>query len=124
MVYLCEVCLDNRERTSHHCKQHEQTDKHQQALQQYHRPSTESTHTLARGYYPSTLDEVIIDDAVRALLASATSDQSHGLPSWPQLRVDRTIYKTCFLIQVYFVIAFFSSLQSVQVQNFVALSNS
>ena len=82
MVYICEVCLDNRERTLRHCKQHEETDKHQQALQQYHRPSTESTQTPARGYHPSTLDEVIIDDAVRALLASATSDPSEH-PLYP-----------------------------------------
>ena len=56
-------------------------DKHQWALQLYHSPSTDSTQTL--GYLPATLDEVIIDDAVHALLASATSNPSEH-PLYPQ----------------------------------------
>jgi hypothetical protein len=70
---FAKVCLDNRERASRHCKQHEQTDKHQEALQNYRRPSTS---TQTPGYLPATLDEIVIDDAVRALLASATSNPS------------------------------------------------
>jgi len=87
-VYICEVCLDNRERTSYHCKQHEQTEKHQEALRNYHRPSTS---TQTPGYLPATLDEVVIDDAVRALLASATSNpDEHPLypPDHPSLPLD------------------------------------
>ena len=79
MVYSCLVCQDPRERLAYNCKSHEQSIAHQNHLKSFH-PTTpnvlgtsQSPHLSSSVPTAVTPDEVIKEDAIRALILSLSA---------------------------------------------------
>ncbi|KAJ3509457.1 hypothetical protein NLJ89_g5213 [Agrocybe chaxingu] len=77
--YSCTPCADNRERSAHHCQKHEETNPHKAALRAFLRRKATANTTEASSGHPtaSDMDQIIKEDGLRALLASATGSLHH-----------------------------------------------
>lgn len=102
-LYICRACGDNRERPSHHAKQHEDTVSHQNALRAWRRgqkrkerETAEAEAAALQASSPAVADtapsqsapdvpvitnHVLAEDALRSFLVSAANDTS--LPLYP-----------------------------------------
>jgi hypothetical protein len=81
-LFVCLLCQDNRERQVHHLKDHEKSAKHLEALADFQERLSNAAPTASGSsvsHPPLISDQVIVGDALRALLASATADPSQPL---------------------------------------------
>ncbi|KAH9482828.1 hypothetical protein JR316_0004928 [Psilocybe cubensis] len=103
-VYYCKVCCDSRARKAFNCPGHERTSTHLAALSRQRQPTpASSTINEVRGNPTASIsNHRIIDDALRALLVSSSSNPrqpmyhfgcpplqsgtSHATPSSPPLQ--------------------------------------
>ncbi|KAF8803001.1 hypothetical protein BYT27DRAFT_7110917 [Phlegmacium glaucopus] len=80
-LFVCLACQDNRECQLHHLKDHERSGKHIEALADFQEQLSNATPTASgsSGSYPLISNQAVADDALRALLASATGNPSQHL---------------------------------------------
>jgi hypothetical protein len=89
LVYSCLVCQDPRERLAFNCKSHEQSEAHKINLKSFQLPVSSSTLNVlgaTQNPHSSNVDDVIKEDAIRALILSISARPGHptthpgGLP--------------------------------------------
>jgi len=88
-VYICKICPGGRERKPRNCMTHEALQEHQGALAHSRNTpdATSSTHPQAGSSYPQNSRELVLEDALRSLLRSATAQPTQPLypPSHPSV---------------------------------------
>jgi hypothetical protein len=78
-LFVCLPCQDNRERQIHHLKDHEKTTKHIEALADFEEQLSNAASGSSSSHPPVISNQAVTDDALRALLASATANPSQPL---------------------------------------------
>ncbi|KAF5318718.1 hypothetical protein D9619_011028 [Psilocybe cf. subviscida] len=77
-TYVCKPCNDHLEQLAHRAREHEQTQKHQEKLKvwQDRQRANHPGPSQPSQQLPSSVKDTVLDDAVRALLVSCSSDPS------------------------------------------------
>lgn len=86
-MYLCKVCNDHLARLAHRTREHERSQRHQEKLRTWDEQQRVNHPSPLSRELPSSTNDSLLDDAVRALLVSCSSDPSTTpyLPSHPGL---------------------------------------